>query len=242
MFASFIFEPIRACIFPFLETKAIAKANCFCIRPDAALIDKRFLCYQLASPRIGHALAAHVRGATRPRVNTTQLRVTSIAWCPLDEQREIVRRLDSALSRLDKVAAAQAAAIAELDRLDQALLARAFSGRLVPQSDSAPSRPTRPVIKPKSYPTQLVPALLRAHGYSLIHDGPREADLDAGLYRNLFSAARALEIAFGDREPTFQYIVTTTEPPPVELQTAPWLLDPVLDASSLDEKLLGENF
>ncbi len=80
------------------------------------------------------------------------------------------------------------------------------------------------------------------HPLFLIHDGPREADLDAGLYRNLFTAARALETTFGDREPTFQYIVTTTEPPPVELQTAPWLLDPVLDASSPDEKLLGENF
>ncbi len=170
MFASFIFEPIRVCILPSLETKAIAKADCFCIRPDADLIDKRFLCYQLASPRIGHALAAHVHGATRPRVNTTQLRETSIAWCPLEEQREIVRRLDSALSRLDKVAAAQAAAIAELDRLDQALLARAFSGRLVPQFASAPSRSTRPVLKPKSYLTQLVPALLRAHGASLTLD------------------------------------------------------------------------
>lgn len=105
-----------------------------------------------------------------PGINVGDVRPLQIPLPPLEEQREIVRRLDSALSRLDKVAAAQAAAIAELDRLDQALLARAFSGRLVPQSDTAPSRPTRPVLKPKSYLTQLVPALLRAHGASLTLD------------------------------------------------------------------------
>lgn len=80
------------------------------------------------------------------------------------------------------------------------------------------------------------------HPLFLVHDGPREADLDAGLYRNLFTAARALEAAFGDREPPFQYIITTTEPPPDELLRAPWLLEPPLDASVPNGKLLGENF
>lgn len=80
------------------------------------------------------------------------------------------------------------------------------------------------------------------HPLFLVHDGPREADLDAGLYRNLFTAARTLEAAFGDREPPFQYIVTTTEPPPDDLLRAPWLIDPILDASAPGGKLLGENF
>jgi uncharacterized protein YydD (DUF2326 family) len=80
------------------------------------------------------------------------------------------------------------------------------------------------------------------HPLFLVHDGPREADLDAGLYGNLFTAARALEAAFGKREPAFQYIVTTTEPPPGELLREPWLLDPVLDASSSHGKLLRESF
>ncbi len=75
-----------------------------------------------------------------------------------------------------------------------------------------------------------------------IHDGPREADLDASIYQNIFHLIRSLEEAYGQRTPAFQYIVTTTEQPPEELLRAPWLLDPTLDASVPGGKLLGENF
>ena len=39
--------------------------------------------------------------------------------------------------------------------------------------------------------------------------------------------------------PAFQYIVTTTESPPETLSQKPWLLDPILDASSEGGRLLG---
>jgi hypothetical protein len=78
------------------------------------------------------------------------------------------------------------------------------------------------------------------HPRFLLHDGPREADMDASIYRNIFTVVYELEKAC-DSAP-FQYIITTTEPPPDELDRAPWLLDPVLDASSPTGKLLGSNF
>ncbi len=81
-----------------------------------------------------------------------------------------------------------------------------------------------------------------AHPRFLIHDGPREADMDAELHQRLFLLAAELETPFGDAPKSFQYIVTTTEPPPETLQTSPWLIDPVLDASNASGKLLGEDF
>lgn len=45
----------------------------------------------------------------------------------------------------------------------------------------------------------------------LIHDSPREADLDAGIYANLFDFALSLEKKASP--PPFQYIVTTTTAP-----------------------------
>jgi hypothetical protein len=76
------------------------------------------------------------------------------------------------------------------------------------------------------------------HPRFLIHDSPREADLAAPIYVTLFRAARGLE---GDAgvAPAFQYIVTTTEAPPTELNQSPWILDPVLDASIPENRLLG---
>ncbi len=50
----------------------------------------------------------------------------------------------------------------------------------------------------------------------LIHDSPREADLDAMLYARLFEMIAQWET--GTETPCFQYIVTTTTAPPPELQ------------------------
>lgn len=50
----------------------------------------------------------------------------------------------------------------------------------------------------------------------LIHDSPREADLDGQLYARLFSLVHEWEGKAGI--PCFQYIVTTTTAPPPELQ------------------------
>ena len=72
------------------------------------------------------------------------------------------------------------------------------------------------------------------HPRFLIHDSPREADMDSNLYRRLFSHVRALEN--GPGQPQFQYIVTSTEAPPPELCQEPWIRLR-LDASQASERL-----
>ena len=52
---------------------------------------------------------------------------------PLDEQREIVRRIETAFAKIDRLAAEAAKALKLLGRLDQRILAKAFAGELVPQ-------------------------------------------------------------------------------------------------------------
>ena len=80
------------------------------------------------------------------------------------------------------------------------------------------------------------------HPRFLLHDGPREADMDAELYQRLFLLMVELERTFEQRPLSFQYIVTTTEPPPPEVQNDPWLLAPVLSAVTSRGKFLGEDF
>jgi hypothetical protein len=74
-----------------------------------------------------------------------------------------------------------------------------------------------------------------------IHDSPREADLEPHIYARLFIHLKLLEDAFGDRLPSFQYIVTTTTPPPPEMETEPYLRL-VLDARQKDGLLLKKRF
>lgn len=57
----------------------------------------------------------------------------------------------------------------------------------------------------------------------LLHDSPREADMEDALYHRLFDLAAQLEAAFAGAEPSFQYIVATTTPPPTELDCEPYV-------------------
>jgi hypothetical protein len=78
------------------------------------------------------------------------------------------------------------------------------------------------------------------HPRFLVHDGPREADMSPRIYDHFFILARLIEDAFpSGTDPNFQYIITTTTPPPEDMQLdSKWLLKPVLDASSALGRLL----
>jgi hypothetical protein len=75
------------------------------------------------------------------------------------------------------------------------------------------------------------------HPGFLVHDCPREADMSERLYREFFlAAAEAAEQPGSDGKVPFQFIVTTTSPPPKELGGAPHV---VLElAPGADEALL----
>lgn len=79
------------------------------------------------------------------------------------------------------------------------------------------------------------------HPKLLIHDCPRET-LGSNIYAKFFLMMKDLENCFEETEHiNFQYIVTTTEPPPKELRQSPWLINPILDASHPEGRILGVN-
>ena len=77
------------------------------------------------------------------------------------------------------------------------------------------------------------------HPRFLIHDGPRVSDVTRSIYLGYFKLMHALEMA-SHGSPNFQYIITTTEPPPEELQKEPWLICK-LDATETQGRLLKCN-
>jgi len=80
------------------------------------------------------------------------------------------------------------------------------------------------------------------HPRFLLHDGPREADMDVELYQRLFLLILELEQAFAGATPSFQYIITTTEPPHALLKQPPYLCEPVLSAERAETKFLGADY
>lgn len=75
----------------------------------------------------------------------------------------------------------------------------------------------------------------------LIHDCPREADMSMGLYENFLLLIDHLQREQYANQSPFQYIVTTTTPPPAELQ-GDGRICVTLDPSADDGLLFGRRF
>jgi type I restriction enzyme S subunit len=134
LFSSFVDEEVRVCLFPHRANEpAINKADCFCIRVDSTVCDPDWLSYRLACRSTYEQLREEVHGATRPRINLTTLKSLILDVPEINEQREIVRRIRNAFTWIDRLGAEATSARTLIDRLDHAVLAKAFRGELVPQ-------------------------------------------------------------------------------------------------------------
>jgi type I restriction enzyme S subunit len=97
------------------------------------LIDADFLWWLFHSQHYLDQIARHATGSDLPHVSGNDILTTFAPLPPLPEQREIARRIARSIAEIDRLIAEAAAARRLLDRLDQAVLAKAFRGELVPQ-------------------------------------------------------------------------------------------------------------
>ena len=73
-----------------------------------------------------------IRGITRPGFNTALLESIRLPVAPVSEQHEIVRRVEALFRLADEIEERVAQAAARAEKLQQAILAKAFRGELVP--------------------------------------------------------------------------------------------------------------
>jgi type I restriction enzyme S subunit len=78
-------------------------------------------------------IESHATGSDLPHISGNDILTTAVPLPPAEEQAEIVRRIESAFGWLDRMAADHGAAARLLPKLDAAILAKAFQGKLVPQ-------------------------------------------------------------------------------------------------------------
>ncbi|MHB8886995.1 MAG: restriction endonuclease subunit S [Methylovirgula sp.] len=72
-------------------------------------------------------------GSDLPHISGNDILGMEIPLPSVPEQRQIVSRIETAFTKIDRIAADAASASKLLNRLDQAILAKAFRGELVPQ-------------------------------------------------------------------------------------------------------------
>lgn len=93
-----------------------------------------FAFWQMSSPPFRRYIEGFISATTSVAAIYQRSLMSAPFWAPsIDEQCEIVCRIETAFARIDRLAAEAAKALKLLGHLDQRILATAFAGELVPQ-------------------------------------------------------------------------------------------------------------
>ncbi len=103
------------------------------LKPDRVKVDPRFLCRILTAPQIMEQALAVATGTAQLTIPLSGLREFEIPLPTLNAQLAISRRIETAFAWIDRLASEAKSARKLIDHLDQAVLAKAFRGELVPQ-------------------------------------------------------------------------------------------------------------
>lgn len=101
--------------------------------PVAESVLSKFVMFYIGSPEAQNYLRRHTKGVAQTGINLEDVRTLSVPIPPRAIQEMIVEKIDVAFAEIDGLTAEAAVARRLLDRLDQAVLAKAFRGDLVPQ-------------------------------------------------------------------------------------------------------------
>lgn len=120
-----------------VATSALEGANCNQAVAIIRLSEKdaapEFVCYWLLSPEAQSAIASGTVDFARGNFSLGDIRKLQLPWPTAEKRDEIVRRIEIAFGWIDRLASETASARKLIDHLDQAILAKAFRGELVPQ-------------------------------------------------------------------------------------------------------------
>jgi len=107
---------------------------------DTKRVDSFFLAYWIGSEVSQRWLGGVEKGVAYVGINIEDLRNLPIGVPSMEEQQEIVRRVETLFAYADRLEARYQAARAQVERVTPALLAKAFRGELVPQDpDNEPA-------------------------------------------------------------------------------------------------------
>lgn len=99
-------------------------------------ISTNYLAISLEEPKIQNWLHDHYRGIDMPGLNLADIRKIPIPLPPIEEQKEIVRRVEKLFAFAESIEAHYQTARAQVDKLTPAILAKAFRGELVDQDSN----------------------------------------------------------------------------------------------------------
>ncbi|WP_103667478.1 restriction endonuclease subunit S [Pseudanabaena sp. BC1403] len=124
----------KSAIVRYLPEPCVFESNIMRFKVNTAQILPEYCVHFLCSPIGLQQLRKNVKHAVnQSSINQTDVKAVRVNVPPLEEQKEIVRRVEKMFEKIDMVEQEYQKAAKLCDRLEQATLAKAFRGELVPQ-------------------------------------------------------------------------------------------------------------
>lgn len=103
------------------------------LKTNNNLLDSSYLVFALNSPVLMSQAHNVATGTAQKTVSLKGIKSFDLSLPPLEEQQEIVRRVEALFAQADAIEARYATLQQKIEQLPQAILAKAFRGELVPQ-------------------------------------------------------------------------------------------------------------
>lgn len=126
--------PGDCAIYPIGSPEAVITADCLKFRVLADYCDRGFYCSFINSVVCKKQLGFITRGVAQKKISVERFKSIAVPLCSLPEQQEIVRLLDEQFEVIERNEREIDGALRQSEALRQAILQKAFTGRLVPQS------------------------------------------------------------------------------------------------------------
>lgn len=127
--STFISDSIKVCRLPNYIEYAVNKADCVGIRLSDN-VNPDFVMFWLSSKEAYNRLSHQIHGATRPRVNTKQIKALQIPSVKKEVQDKIVSVIQEKFSVCDNIEQTINIALQQAEAMRQSILKDAFEGRL----------------------------------------------------------------------------------------------------------------
>jgi predicted ATPase len=125
--------PGDVAVFPPDQPISIITADCIRIKTDPKIVDIKLLSLFIESSLVKSLVKEMTAGVAQQKISLHKFRAMPLPIPPLDEQQEILRRVESLFASADRLKERYRNAYSYLEQLVPALLDKAFRGELVPQ-------------------------------------------------------------------------------------------------------------
>lgn len=122
--------PGDVAIYPEHRSEAVITADCIKFSVDDNILLKRYALYALSSFLFKGRVLSISAGVAQQKVNLKKFRELTLPVPSIEEQTEIVRRVEQLFAHADTIEKQTETALAQVNHLTQSILAKAFRGEL----------------------------------------------------------------------------------------------------------------